>query len=616
MNPEKVLAKKLNKYINTNETESSILISSTWGSGKTYFIQKYITKLIESNKDINIVYFSLKGITNIQELIKSINLRLLINSTPDKKDTLASIFEQININTDELVDMINKKTLKNVYKTVSMFSDVLISSLEKYLLKELQGKYVVLFLDDLERISRKILITDLIAELSTAFIENNVKIIYIADETKLEKNNLYKQAKEKYIYRTYSFLPDKKQVFDDFSSHYIPKEDKKEELYQMFIQAFDEQQPNLRSLKFAFSLYREILDVYNGFEDLSNYNNPRDLFYSICAYAKFYCFNQTLKQKLIQSAPGSFDYLNAYLTETGGQEDLSENDYEKEVCKEFFEKYGNKQFVLYNEQFIIDYIYDGFLNIESLKEFLYKKTKDSDPLFFVSTNLYNIELSEIKQYFSEIIENLKNKQYSIQELNYLYNYFYKYLKYDDEIDTEDIINLIKNSIFYEKNAEELNRYFMAIMNNNSEIPTFLDDFSQLTDEIKTKYDEFITGTKKSQIEQLQEAVLTADSNAEIFSSIDIHKIFSLLVSNYFFADSATLPNKALNFLIYLIQRDILGIGNAYQFYTQELPYFHDILGLLHKGIRKLENRDPLKTELLNKLYDTILEAVKHIQLGK
>lgn len=614
MNSEIDLLRKINKYINDSETESSILISSLWGSGKTFFIQNYINELIESNKDINVVYFSLKGITNIQELIKSINLRLLIQANPERKENLASLFEQLNINTDDLVDIINRKNIKNVYKTVSMFSDVLISSLEKYLLKEFKGKHVVLFLDDLERISKKVRIIDLIAELSNAFVENNIKVVYIADENKLLKNKQYKEAKEKFIYRTYSFLPDKKKVFDDFSSHYIPREDNKEELYQMFIQAFDEPQPNLRSLKFAFSLYKEILDTYYKFENLSNYNHPNILYFSICAYANFYCKNQTLKKDIIQNAPGTYDYLKNYLAATGNQVQTAEE--ETSEGKKFFDKYTNKQFVLYYETFLIDYVYDGFLNVQSLKEFLYKKTNNSDPLIFLSENIYNLEINEIHEYFSKIKKHLETKNYSIHDLNALYNYFFKFLKYDNTFNSKLIIKLITESVFSEKNTEELNRYFMAIQNNVTQIPKFPDDFNEISKELEKRYNSYISETNKSQIEQLQEAVLNADLNAQIFETIDHHKIFSILVSNYFFKEPKALPNKSLNLIIYLIQRDILGVGNAYQFYTSEIPYLRDIQGLITSNLEKKELKDPLKEELLVKLKDTIDEAIKHVRLDK
>lgn len=601
------LSKYITKYINNPDTESALLISAQWGAGKTFFIKDYIDCLENSSKDVKPVYYSLKGISDVQLLIKSLLLRVLINTRTKKKERILGFLNFLHLNSDNILGLFEDRVLTHAYKCLSTFSEILFSSIGESFIKKVSPNNIVLFLDDLERVSSKIKVIDLVAEINTTFIENNIKVIYIADESKLLKNNCYKEAKEKYIQRTYSFVPDKEEIFKIFSDMYFPNPDPYEIFYQMFICAFDEEQINLRSVKFAFSLFSEMLQKYQSWTDIDNYSHPLQLFYSVCAYSNFYNKYQLKKSTLIKNVPTFWDSYVATKDETETEQD--------KICKDFYSKYQNNNFYLYAKKFLIDFIYDGNLNEDKLKEFLFLKTEKEDPLSKLS-NIYKLEFEDLINLFNEIRGNLENYNYSIYNLNQLYGDFYKRLDYDKSIKKEDkqkIKKLITESIFDKKNEEDLKRFFEFAKKNNESVIKFPPEIpDEITKEINKKYSNYLKQSKNDAVDELFNAIQEANLDNGIFTSIDEHKIFSMLDRKGYLEKILELKNISINFVIYLIQSKILGLGNACDFYMSEIPTLEKLKEIIKERITTINRDDPLKAELLENLSKVIDAAVKHI----
>lgn len=62
------VTKKLNYYYNTKSIDGAVLINGTWGSGKTYYIEKYVANFNLSKKEERAVYVSLNGLKSIAEV--------------------------------------------------------------------------------------------------------------------------------------------------------------------------------------------------------------------------------------------------------------------------------------------------------------------------------------------------------------------------------------------------------------------------------------------------------------------------------------------------------------------------------------------------------------------
>ena len=74
---EQQIEKEIFRYIQDESYNYAVLIDGEWGSGKTYFVKNVLLKKIESNEK-RVLYVSLYGISNIQELGKKLYLDYLL----------------------------------------------------------------------------------------------------------------------------------------------------------------------------------------------------------------------------------------------------------------------------------------------------------------------------------------------------------------------------------------------------------------------------------------------------------------------------------------------------------------------------------------------------------
>ena len=644
-------SKYIDIYINEEKTDYSILINAPWGAGKTHFIKKYseIKTDIESEQydENNYVYFSLKGISDIEQLINSINLRILLKFKTEKKNFIGDLIE--NLNFDKFIDLFNNKKLSTFYQSVSILSSVAMPSyVDNYLLKA-ENK-IILFLDDLERVSEKIALKDLLGELDTQFVGKGIKIVYIAYENEFSEKHKeqYKKHKEKYIRRTYTFTPNKSDVFSDLLQEFSLQNDS--DLFDSLLVSFPDNPPNLRTVKYCCSLYRELLKASNDFPSANKYQSVLILLPSICEYAKFLTNNNISKQTLLSTCPGEYQFIQNYLAATyaPSQEEKPESEKtDKEKCIEFFDKYSHDNSIkLYTNRFLIDFIFDGYLNRTELEKFLRIEIQQEDPLNTIVYHLYDYDFEDIKDSVHKVYEKIERKAYSIDELNLLINNFLpialKILQLDDVTKNSiDIEEQIKKNLSNKDNGEELQqkitektyeiiteKIIESIFSKQSEealfrlfeyktkddyydFPKFTKDFDQ---RIEEKYNNFIVERNKQATNDLFEAIKTA-TYSEIFKQIDEHKIFSILRKENKFEELLKLPNKSIQFLIKIINSKILGLGNAYQFYMSEIPVLEELKNVIREKV-DLQDPDFIKIDLLKQLDKTLEEAIKHIKDSK
>ena len=175
----------ITNYLSEKNTDYGIMLTGEWGCGKTYFVKN----LLKSGKYKNL-HISISGKENISEIIDDIYLSSLIkkfNSNDISLNTTKTIlnnvggifFDKIPIGKD-----IGKNIL-NIFKEINKNIDKL--------------ENVFLIIDDVERISKKINIEDLLYSIYDNFISNNVKVLFICNEEVLINNDEYNKIKEKII---------------------------------------------------------------------------------------------------------------------------------------------------------------------------------------------------------------------------------------------------------------------------------------------------------------------------------------------------------------------------------------------------------------------------------
>ena len=161
-------------YLTEDKTNSAIMITGGWGTGKSYYIQHSLKLFLEKEENGNhqCVVVSLYGLNNTSEISKSIYLgtRLKFLNTKSEKTT-AAIFA-------------GKTVIKGIVGRLGVDISEDGSSLQKlYESVDLSGKLIVL--EDLERSSIDIL--EVLGYVNNLVEQDGVKVLLVANEDELKQ---------------------------------------------------------------------------------------------------------------------------------------------------------------------------------------------------------------------------------------------------------------------------------------------------------------------------------------------------------------------------------------------------------------------------------------------
>ena len=176
---EETILKEIMYYIDTDFYNYAVMIDGAWGSGKTYFVKHVLLKKIESNEK-RVLYVSLYGISNIQELGKKLYLDFLFK---DKSKLVTEHSELVENVIGTMIDIgapfmgklgdidIKEKKIKNIVQnTVKHICPM---------------KNCVLIFDDLERCDCSI--QDILGYINGFVEQAEMKVIIIANQEELRK---------------------------------------------------------------------------------------------------------------------------------------------------------------------------------------------------------------------------------------------------------------------------------------------------------------------------------------------------------------------------------------------------------------------------------------------
>ncbi|MEI0798854.1 P-loop NTPase fold protein, partial [Brachyspira intermedia] len=183
----------IKNYLREKNTDYGIMLTGGWGSGKTYYVKNYLGYIKEELKFNEPLYISVAGKSNVKEIINDLFLlKILGNSSNNKLNIIKTI---ANNGGKALLE-----TLK-AFK-VNLINSVLSSifNIGKDIYKEIYNfQNTLIVIDDLERLSKKINIEDLLYSIYDSFVSNNVKVLLICNEEVLINNEEYNKIKEKII---------------------------------------------------------------------------------------------------------------------------------------------------------------------------------------------------------------------------------------------------------------------------------------------------------------------------------------------------------------------------------------------------------------------------------
>lgn len=176
-------------YLEEDKTNTAIMLTGEWGSGKTYYIENQLTEFLQDDKKNRCIIISLYGLEDISEISKSIYMELRMK--PPIKDSEL-------LTTGKIVA---KTVIKNVFGKFGIDTNMSDDDLQNiYSSVDLDGK--LLIFEDLER--SHIEIIKLLGYINNLVERDGVKVLLVANENVI----LNKQPETfNFHFTKFSYLP-------------------------------------------------------------------------------------------------------------------------------------------------------------------------------------------------------------------------------------------------------------------------------------------------------------------------------------------------------------------------------------------------------------------------
>lgn len=443
------LNKYMKNYVENDITGRAIMLTSAWGSGKSYYVKNILKKHLESDEGgkHDCVIVSLYGITNIADISKAIyvDLRTLIKESKSELATTAGVAAKII-----------GKTLLNGLTSIANVDIAKLSDDDFQKVYEsinLTGKLIVL--EDIER--TKIDLIELMGYVNNLCECDGVKILLVANEEELstlDKSNetdnsiksTYRKIKEKTVADTLQFSADYKQtinsIIDSFNN-----DDLKEIKDCVNVRRNGIFQTEINNYREFIVACQKACDIFNFIKKKNIESNTE---FNKCVFVgvAFYLQKRLTDHNLKFEANSIFDVS------------LS----------------GDDKYPLL--RFCYDYINYQVLDIDDIKKaikkydryllFVDQKEDDVDILVLIQYNLYNE--SEVKEAINNIYSKLDDiKKISLNKYAKIVSYLIL-LKYDIGLEIDDydkIINKIVQNIKKENPSNiKFFSYFLEFSNPN------------------------------------------------------------------------------------------------------------------------------------------------------
>ncbi|MEZ7550852.1 P-loop NTPase fold protein [Streptococcus sp. 20925_1_22] len=596
----------IDNYID-NPEPYALQIDGEWGSGKTYFINNY-SKITTKAR---VIYFSVYGYNDLQnlkmELLSQLAIELDNFSIIERGNKITSIFRRINNNSNLVLN------------SISILSDVVLKKyIQSILAKNKNDKTILLVIDDLERLSKKIELHDFLGFIANDIIDKfNFKVLIISNETKMDNHEEFLKIREKFISKTIEFSKD-------------------EALLKEILQG-------IVTSDFLIDNLNWIIDIFSIFDDISKINIRTVL--SIINNFEFI-------ERKFKEQPSEFDeqyrneylksvFLNVYVLTTELKSGYIKNEELKILGLHAFDR--------------IFYIF-GELDDKNYWHILISKYHRKNKLF----DDYIIYSKGIMSYVVSGIwydDNYRNKWYecfypngsieNYEKLNYFYNYSEKELL---NIQEQLLNECYKPNITYEKVLDIYRRFsyfqtidLLLIEKNKLEelilrITQLLSNANISIEEANRLRQDIIfedTSSTNKNIKSLKAAIEEklashySDNNLELIDAIfkedykkekyiientpseEIKVFESILSHNLLPTKIVAHNNKAFN-LATFINSEYLRVSNSYEYHQDEIEDVKKMICEIN-NLSKNKTLDKVDSFKINHLLKKLYELLEHWQ---
>lgn len=460
----KQLNKVITDYLYAETTDYAIMINGEWGCGKTHYIEHEFKELVasikapssilakaskktkgwfgkvstteESNRFYRPAFISLYGLSSAEDFYQRVFFG--INNWADN-----GVIRLLGVGISKVANFFSIEADKGDTKTIT---------------------YVdtdrVLVFDDLERICEdKITIKEVLGLINSYSEHDKRKVIivcnedaFVGEDATQDIKEAYIKYKEKSVRYTYTYVSNVQDVYDYIANN------AKENAYKTYLQVNK----------------NPILEVFGigGRDNLRTFIFFLDTFQQIYAETKgvpytdsvTYCFMVTTLLYTMEYKRGiaseELRNLNPakYQIDTSlfGLPKASEEKEKMDYGTEFRELYSDKLSYFVNNDDLLDYIVNGYLDTSKLSRAVqelsdqYKRQQitPEGKVFRKLRNYAALEDDDVRPLIEEILKHVDSDKYNIYDLLYVYADLLKcgYWKFSGFKVTQKVTDRIKNSI--------------------------------------------------------------------------------------------------------------------------------------------------------------------------
>lgn len=579
------LFNSLSNYIN-GQDQFAVMVDGPWGSGKTFFFKHHFIPCI--CKKHRTVYFSVYGYESLNELKTALFNQLLVTSLGmqgDKENTKSMIKDLASL-TKGTIGAFNK--LKPFVSLAHTAENILIKN---RLLSQNKTPASVLIIDDLERISPQIHISDLMGFLLTDLIEDyGYRVILIGNSKEIQEDKKFLSMREKVVSRVLLFTYDSKDIKEEFLQHsnIAFLQDNSDWLVEIIedYSRHNKRQLNLRTLEFILSTFKLIDKNLNQYFEKNPEQNSdskeikRSVFANLFVIATEYRAGILTRENLKDIDP-LLNTRNFYFMHM-------KDDEEKSPAEQLTIRYHNNtnltKVIMYDSS-VTNVIFNGSFSAQHFVDCwkgLFKPQKTISNLGKIS-NFREMTDDQLKDLEGQLFKDACSQEAEINDILLTLNYFMFFDKNDiyfcDNNYLDKLIDALKDAVtrsfdsnksLYIYDPIKFNFQYSALVNDAKTLSRIRDILNSAKDKNhRLKAQKLVNAIFENDNETIRN-IARSDTKINIFREV--------LNSDCLNKDLLTAKSRAALLDDYL-NDEYIQISNSHDFHHGEQP---DILKLIKR----------------------------------